>query len=414
MPHERIPLTPTEHPEASPETVRSALADLPRHGRPRWAAASADFIDALRSVRAGDPLVLLAEAVAMAADAELGCVVGPPGEVAGGDAGAEESFVVHAAHDGCARRLVGLAFRATGSVCGRAVASGRPALVGGGDRPAAGPESLLMPGRTLVVPVAGTGQSGRPVLVLTASRPAEGPPFTAADLEAAQDFAWLARAGLDLERSSRDRVRLAVLTDRGRIARELHDRVIQRIFVAGLTMQALGGMTTDPVLGRRLVDEVGALDAVIADLRTAIFALTQSHPDRPGVCRRLLDLLDELGPLFPHPPRVVFSGAIDLLVSAALADDVVAVVREGLTNVVRHARPRDTEVRVAVLADALTIEISDDGVGLSGSGRRSGIANLSARSQRWQGMLSLTDREHRGTLLHWTACLTDAPEGAHR
>lgn len=414
MPHERIPLTLNEQRQASPETALSALDDLPRPRQPRWAAAAADLIDGLRGVRTGDPLVLLAEAVAVAADAELGCVVGVPGDVPGGDAGAEESFVVHAAHDGCARQLLGLAFPAAGSVCGRAFDTGRPTLVGGGDRQAAGPESLLMPGRTLVLPVAGIGQSRRPALVLTASRPIEAPPFTAADLESAQDFGRLARAGLDLERSSRDRARRAVLADRDRIARELHDQVIQRIFAAGLTLQALGRMTTDPVLGRRLSEEVRALDAVIADLRTAIFALTQSHPDRPGVRRRLLDLLDELGPLFPHPPRVVFSGAVDLLVTAALADDVLAVVREGLTNVVRHARPRETEVRVSALEDVLTIEISDDGVGLSGSGRRSGIANLSARAQRRQGLLSLTEREPRGTLLNWTVCLTDASEGAAR
>lgn len=358
MLNERIPVTLYERPEPSPAAVVNALAHQPRPRRPRWAAASADFIEGLRGGSATEPLVLLANVFSVAADAELVCVAG-----GGEDTG----------------------------------------------------ESLLSGGLTLVVPMGGAGESDRPALVITAVRPGGAAPFTAGDLESAADFARLAHAGLQLERSSADRTRLAVLADRDRIARELHDRVIQRVFAAGLSVQALAGMTTDPMLGQRLADEVGALDAVIGEIRTAIFALSiQAHAESPSVRRRILDLLEELGPLFPHPPRVIFSGAIDLEVSAPLADDLVAVVREGLTNVVRHAQAQDTAVSVSALADTLTVEITDNGVGLCGSERCSGIANLSVRAARWQGTVSLSDREPGGVLLLWTARLAEVPGGTAR
>ena len=420
MSHERIPLTLNEPPELAPGTVFNPRARLPGPRTSRWAAASADFIEGLRGETTNDPLILLTDIFALAAHAELVCLVGTrvvaPGVVVpGGDADAEEVVVVHAVNDGPAGELQGLAFPARGSLCGRAIASGRPVLVGRGDREATGSELLLIGGPTMVVPVGGSGISGRPALALTAARSCGAPPFTAGDLESAGDFARLVDAGLQLERNGSDRARLAVVADRDRIARELHDRVIQRVFAAGLAVQALGGMTTDPVLGQRLTDEVGALDAVITEIRTAIFALSfQAHPDRPSVRRRILDLLDELGPLFEHPPQMLFSGAIDLLVTAPLADDLVAVVREGLTNVVRHARTRDAEVSVCVAADTVTIEISDNGVGLGGSERRSGVANLSFRAERWQGMVSLTDRVPRGALLRWTARLADVPVRSDR
>ncbi len=411
MPHERIPLTLYERPEVSPVMVINPIAHPSRPPWARWAAASADFIESLWGERAGDPLVLLAEAFGVAADAELVCVVGPR-VVVQGDAGAEEEFAVHTAHESLFRKLDGLAFPAAGSLCARAIASGRPFLVGGGDRAVSGPESLLILGPTLLVPVAGAGESGRPAVVFTASRVSGAPPYTAVDLDSAEEFARLARAGLHVERSITDRARLAVRTDRDRIAREMHDRVIQRVFAAGLAVQALGGIISDPVLAQRLADQVGALDAVIVEIRNAIFGLSiQEHPDRPSVRRRILDLLDELGPLFAHRPRLVFSGAIDLVVTAPLAEDLVAVVREGLTNVLRHAGTQATvvSVSVSVAVDTLTIEVSDNGVGLSGSERCSGVANLRARAERWQGMAALTDRIPSGTQLHWTARLTDAP-----
>ncbi|TFC61096.1 hypothetical protein E3O62_06145 [Cryobacterium sp. TMT2-15-1] len=411
MPHKTIPVTLNERPEALPETVIDLPAHLPLPCRSRWVAASADFIEGLRGERTGDPLMVLADIFASAADAALVCVIGPPGV----DSGAGDGFVVHAAHGSATRPLDGLTFPVAGSLCGRALATGRPILVGREEREAAGPESLLMLGPTLVVPLGKAGESGPPAVVLTASRPSGALPFTAVDLDSAVDFARLAYVGRHLERSSTDRARLAVLTDRDRIARELHDRVIQRVFAVGLAVRALGGMTADPVFGRRLADQVGALDAVIADLRTAIFGLsTQADPDRHGLRRRIVDLLDEVGPLFAHPPRVVFSGAIDLLVSTSLADDVVAVVREGLTNVVRHSGTREAEVRVSVAADILTVEIGDTGVGLTGASRRSGVANLAVRAERWQGMVSLIDRAPRGAELRWTARVSDATAGTSR
>ena len=414
MPHEPTLHTVTDEFGASPESVIEVKPHRMSRRRARWSAASAEFIEALQGAGTGDPLLFLAGSFASASDADLACVVAPRAGVPGDELDGAEAVVVQAAHGGSAGQVEGKVFLAAGSLCGRVFATGLPLCVDGPACRTLGPESLLMFGPTMVVPL-GPCESGSPILALTASRPRGAPPFTGSELESAADFACLAQSGLQLVQIGTNEARLAVLSDRDRIARELHDRVIQRVFAAGLTIQALGGMTTDPVLGRRLADQVGALDAVIAEIRTAIFALSiHEHRDRPSVRRRVLDLLDELGPLFVHPPRVLFSGAIDLLVAAPLADDLIAVLREGLINVVKHAGARDADVSVSALADTLTVEVTDTGVGLSGSKRSSGVANLSARAERWQGTVSLTDAATGGVRLSWTARLTDDPVRAVR
>jgi signal transduction histidine kinase len=362
--------------------------------RQRWSAASAEISAALLSERSDDSLALLADRFAATADAELVCVIVPAGD---------DIFAVETARGGLAGQVAGYTFPAEASVSGRAFDSGQPFLVddGGGTRGSS--DSALVFGPSMVIPLSG---AGGPYGVLTASRMPGGPRFTASDLEMASDFAGQASVALELARGRADRARLAVLSDRNRIARDLHDRVIQRVFAAGMALQAIGGTTTDLVLRRRISDEIGALDAAIVEIRTAIFALTdQADPDRPSVRHRIIDLLTELGALFEHTPRLVFSGPIDLLTPGEMADDLVSVVREGLTNVLRHAQAAETVVNVTVVAETITIDISDDGIGCSGAKRCSGIANLAARAGRWRGTLSLSDRQPHGTRLRWSACL---------
>lgn len=371
--------------------------------RQRWSAASAEVSAALLTDRSDDSLALLADRFAQTADAQLVCVVVP-----GGD---EASLVVEIARGPLAGQASGLVFPSAGSVCGRSLSGGQPLLLEGGDGVRSSPDSALFCGPTLIIPLA----AGVPHGILTASRLRGAARFSASDLEMASDFAEQASVALELALGRADLARLAVLEDRGRIARDLHDRVIQRVFAAGMALQAIGGEITEHALRLRLDEEVKALDAAIVEIRTSIFALTlPAHPDRPSLRHRVIDVLTELGPLFDHPPRVIFSGPIDLITSADLAEDLVAAVREGLANVVRHARASETVVSLTVVADTITMEISDDGRGRTDAGRSSGIANLAARAERWQGSVSLDDREPQGTRLRWSARWSDATVAARR
>ena len=392
-----------------------------RDSRRRWAAAAAALVDALVAEPAADRLGVLADCVAAASAADLTCAIVPwCGDQAGGAEVATES-IVGAARGSRAANVNGLVFASTGSITGRAFDGGRPFLF---DRPDGDggygfgvglplySDSTVVIGPTMVVPLTGPQ---RPTVVVTASRAPGTEPFTAGDLEAASEFGRLACAALHVDSGHGERERQALQLDRDRIGRDLHDRVVQRIYAAGLAVQAVGRLTADLALRQRLTDEVAALDTVIAEIRAAVFSLSAPAPTgRVSVRRGIRDLLEELRTLFPRPPILSFSGAIDLLVPAALTEDVLAVVREGLTNVVRHAQAQETWVCASVTAQVLTVEISDDGDGVSGSRRLSGIANLSVRAERWQGMLSLTDRRPRGTRLRWTASLPDVPDGADR
>jgi len=220
----------------------------------------------------------------------------------------------------------------------------------------------------------------------------------------AADFAGQASVALELARGRSAGQKLALLEDRSRIARDLHDNVIQRVFAAGIGLQAISGSVDDPHVRERIIEEVVALDVAIVEIRTAIFALTaQASRNTASVRHRIIDLLSELSALFDQTPRLVFTGPIDLLTPADMADDIAAVIREGLSNVVRHAQASETVVTLSVADDLVVIEVVDDGVGVVASDRRSGLANLSARAERWGGDVVLENRARGGTRLRWTA-----------
>jgi signal transduction histidine kinase len=372
--------------------------------RQRWSAASAEISAALMSERADDSLALLAGRVAALAEADLVCVALSAGP---------GTLSVDTASGLLAGQVDGLVFRSAGTLSGRAFDSGQPILTvdGVGSREEA--DSPLVLGPTMIIPLLA---SGRPHGVLTVSRSPGRPRFDMPDVEMASDFASQASVALGLAGGRADRQRLALLQDRSRIARDLHDNVIQRVFAAGIGLQAIGGTIDDPAIRARITDEVVMLDAAIADIRTAIFALTaQAHPGRPSIRHRIIDVLGELGALFDQPPRLVFAGPLDLATPEEMTDDLVAVVREGLCNVARHARARETIVSVAIVDGTVAVTVADDGIGIGGAERTSGIDNLAARADRWQGELLLADRAAGGTLLRWTAQVpaerprTDAP-----
>jgi signal transduction histidine kinase len=146
---------------------------------------------------------------------------------------------------------------------------------------------------------------------------------------------------------------------------------------------------------------VGNIDASIAQIRTAIFALSVQDDDpRESMRHQLIDLVNEVSPGLASTPAVSFTGPVDLMVTADLAADVIAVTRESLANIARHASAQFTAIELAAVDGGVRLVISDDGVGMSGSARRSGIANLEARARRRGGGLTL-DSSTTGTRLLW-------------
>jgi signal transduction histidine kinase len=205
-------------------------------------------------------------------------------------------------------------------------------------------------------------------------------------------------------RSQQDRSRLAMLEDRDRIARDMHDHVIQRLFATGLSLQSAARLAEHPVVRTRLDEAVDNLDAAIKDIRRTIFELHRAKPARE-LREEIAELVRESAQTLGFVPDLTLDGGLDAL-TANLESDLVAVVREGLANVVRHARASSVSVRVRVTSDGtIMVEVADDGVGVSPTAVQSGLANLRQRAESRGGSLTLAARRPRGTALVWEALL---------
>lgn len=234
---------------------------------------------------------------------------------------------------------------------------------------------------------------------LCATRKAPAARFSASDLVTLTEFAEQTGTTVALAWARADRQRLDLLEDRARTARDLHDHVIQRLFGAGLGLQALATMA--PSHAEAIDQHVTQIDAAIADIRTAIFTLSVQDSSE-SARHRVLNVVAELTPVLSFAPRVSFTGPVDLVVVGSLADDAVAVVRESLSNVARHAHAGSVEVSLDATGSMVTVEILDDGVGMrEGAGRASGTANLRTRALAHGGEFRLEDREGGGALASW-------------
>ncbi len=201
--------------------------------------------------------------------------------------------------------------------------------------------------------------------------------------------------------------RLALADDRARIARDLHDTVIQRLFATGLSLQATVTLCGDehPEAAERIGTAIDELDLTVKHIRTVIFGLDGG---RHGASLRddvLATCQEAAGPL-GFAPRTVFEGPVDAVVPTDLRDDVLAVLRESLTNVARHAGARRVDVAVHASPSALEVTVDDDGRGgaLPRDGGR-GIRNLRSRAETRNGTYAVDDRPAGGTRVRWTVPL---------
>jgi signal transduction histidine kinase len=197
---------------------------------------------------------------------------------------------------------------------------------------------------------------------------------------------------------------MALLEDRERIAQDLHDTVIQRLFATGLGLQGAARLAERPEVVARIEQAVEDLDLTVKHIRTAIFGLERTRPRSEGVRRGMLALTAEAAGPLGFEPRVLFEGPVDAAVSDELAVDVLATLRESLANAAKHARASSVDVTVRAGDDELVLEVADDGGGLpevrSGDGH--GLANLAKRAERWGGTCTVGARpDGPGTLVRW-------------
>jgi signal transduction histidine kinase len=180
--------------------------------------------------------------------------------------------------------------------------------------------------------------------------------------------------------------------------------VIQRLFGTGLSLQGIAATLTPGPSRDRLMTSIGDIDETISQIRTTIYQLGQSSQPQTGLRARLLAVVIELTPSLGLEPAVRFAGVLEGTVPDGVADDLVAVLREGLTNVARHAAARSVTVTVTAESGWVTLAVTDDGRGLDpGISRRSGLANLRRRAEQHGGELVIQAVEPTGTHLRWSA-----------
>jgi signal transduction histidine kinase len=194
---------------------------------------------------------------------------------------------------------------------------------------------------------------------------------------------------------------LALFADRERIARDLHDTVIQRLFAVGLSLQGVARVVDPPSVGERIGAAVDELDLTIAEIRGTIFELEgrQGSGARADITRTVTEARDALGFL----PSVHFEGPLDAAIDSEISAEVQAVVREALSNVARHAGARTAEVIVIATAQELQVTVRDDGGGMIGgaSAGGHGLRNMESRAERLSGVFQIGSTPGEGTSITW-------------
>jgi signal transduction histidine kinase len=237
-------------------------------------------------------------------------------------------------------------------------------------------------------------------LYLTDKTSAEA--FTDVDEELVVGLAAAAAVAIENARLHSRVQAFALVEDRERIARDLHDTVIQRLFAVGMQLQAVA-LTGGPELGARLRSSVEDVDNTIRDIRATIFELqTQGGETLRG---DLQALAREYVPILGYTPTVRTSGPLDTVVPDVLREQLLPVLREALSNVARHAQASRVEIEVVIDHDTLRLTVLDDGVGLSAQVRESGLRNARDRAHLLGGDLELTPARPHGLVLHWHAPL---------
>jgi len=348
----------------------------------------------LEALRAGDPVGLVARHARELVGADLATLAIPA---------AEGELVVEAADGLGADELRGAVFPVEGSVTGEVIRTGKAMVLADASTDARTSQPIMGGGigRAAFVPLAVRGRTFGTLMVGNASG---GPPLRDTAVQLLETFAEQAAVALEYARLQRELHRLAVLEDRERIAKELHDGAIQALFAVGMGLQGSAMLAGDTELRRRIENAVEELDRVIRDLRNYIFGL------RPGILadRQLDQALQRLVEELQQRSGVVAVAEIDPAAAAELtgkAADLIQLAREALSNVSRHAGAATCRVSLYPTEDGTVLEVDDDGRGFDPartSGGGQGLRNLRERAEALGGRAEIVSAPGEGTRVRVT------------
>jgi signal transduction histidine kinase len=359
--------------------------------RRHWLAASADVTQRLLARHNEPPMELVLRYAAQGASADVASVVLPADE---------GTWTVQVAVGEQAPDLVGQVVDLDHSIAGRVIQSGKPVL--STDFSMDFPDSvpLVEVGSAIAAPL--VDDDSQVLGAITVARGLGQHAFTAEDRDQLAAFTSHVGVAMALDQARSDHEAMRLIEDHDRIAADLHDHVIQQLFAVGMGLQGILRTLPRQEQQARIHDYVDALDATITRIRMTIFQLRVDQ-SADSLQRRLLAVMEEETPVLGFSPDIRFTGPLDLGVGGELADDVVAVVREALSNVGRHAAASSVAVEVSLVQGMVTVDVCDDGRGIGNPTRSSGLTNLRRRAEAHHGGFHLTRSPQGGTRLRWTA-----------
>jgi signal transduction histidine kinase len=361
--------------------------------RRRWLTASSELTPVLLSGDADKAHTLIAEHAAAAAEADFAVVAVPHGP---------DQVIVTGASGALAMGLLDRTAPVIASLAGQAILTGKGSLVTGEQCEAAAAALGADLGPLIVVPLT-AGEQVRGALILGRRRASPG--LTETHLLMAFSFASHAAVAMELALARANQLVMARAADHDRIASDLHDHVIQELFALGMKLQSQASRS-DPATAQRVNGYVDTLDRIIIKIRSSIFGLQQPAPGPSGLRARLRDLIAEHGPQLGFTADIQFTGLLEPSPDAVLANDILAVTREALSNCARHAHASTISISVESGDDGLiTLDIADNGRGFGTPARSSGLANMRHRAERNGGTFQVSTPASGGTQLIWTARL---------
>jgi signal transduction histidine kinase len=364
--------------------------------RQEWSETTSELTRGLLSgADVDDVLAAFAQRVRRFAWADAVAVALPEAERGG--------LVIVAADGEGAERLRGCAIGVEGTLIGAVYKSGQAELVAdvsADPRTERGPLSEGRFGAGLVVPLGSAGQV-RGVLAL--HRLSGSMQYDTVTASLTADLAGQAAVVLELAERRRDGELLSLYADRDRIGRDLHDLAIQQLFATSMSLQGAYKITQRPAVARRISQAITDLDETIKVIRSTIFALHahECDEDAPNLRAQVMEVCGQAAEMLGFPAAVRFSGPVDHVIGENVADQLIAVLNEALSNAARHAQASKVEVDLSADSAAVELSVVDDGVGIAPGGRHSGLANLRERAEQLGGSFTVQAGDRGGTVLRW-------------
>jgi signal transduction histidine kinase len=372
--------------------------------RQRWLQASAEVTGRLMSgAGSGEVLDLVTRQVLDMSGADLAVLALPEGQP-------RRLVLRHAAGQDAAQAR-GLVLPAD-SLSAKVLATGEPVAVAEfsrDERVALVARERMALGPAVIFPLGGPGDVRG---VLTVGRSPGSMPLPRAAVEMVASFAAQAAVVLELADARRDAEQVSMLQERDRIARDLHDLVIQRLYATGLSLQGTIPLIARPEVTERVSRAVDALDETIVEIRSAIFALhARPGGKEPRLREAILKVVEEMtGPL-GFAPSLRLVGELEDRVPGEVAENMLVVLREALSNAARHAGASRVDVTAEVSSEVI-LAVRDDGTGIGDATRRSGLANLAERAAQLDGTMEIRTPDAGGTELRWQVPLPETAAAA--